>query len=466
MRREFAEGRLWVDRAIVLSSAGAAGLAVVSFTRFTQIADGWFGRVIAWHAWAALLWVPALTALVAWLMRRFAPGASGSGIPQVMAALDTRVTPADLPLFVSLRLALSKFVLTAGAVLAGLSVGREGPSVQVAAGVMGFARRWLSPRSGITTHGLLVAGGAAGIAAAFNTPLGGIVFAIEELSRTLEQRNSGLITTSIVLGGLVAVSVFGNNTYFGVLKVQHLGWHVFWPGVLVVVCAGLSGGLFSRLVATSMTPSNHWLDRARRRSPVLFAAGCGVAVAVIGLASGGLTYGGGYQHTRDLLDGIGSLPLLYVLLKFVSTWLATWTGVPGGIFAPCLAIGAGVGHDVALLTHSVNAIPLIALGMAGFLAAVTQAPLTSFIIVMEMVDGHAMVLSLMATTMTASLLSRMLSRPIYAVLSDLQLGRLPAQDAVADAGTGTGAEGRAHGPDSAGAEAAPAEPSAPPHHVG
>ena len=107
------------------------------------------------------------------------------------------------------------------------------------------------------------------------------------------------------------------------------------------------------------------------------------------------------------------------MLKFCATWLSAWTGVPAGVFAPSLSIGAGIGHDVALLTgvSGASAIPLIALGMVGFLAATTQGPLTAFIIVMEMVSGHAMVLSLMATALLSSGVARLLTRPMYVELA-------------------------------------------------
>jgi H+/Cl- antiporter ClcA len=108
-------------------------------------------------------------------------------------------------------------------------------------------------------------------------------------------------------------------------------------------------------------------------------------------------------------------------LKFLATWLTVWSGAPAGIFAPSLAIGAGLGSNVAALTHYPFTPALIALGMVGFLAAATQAPLTSFIIVMEMVDGHAMVLSLMACAVVAGTISRVLSPPLYGALAQLQL---------------------------------------------
>ena len=161
---------------------------------------------------------------------------------------------------------------------------------------------------------------------------------------------------------------------------------------------------------------------------MLFAGACGLAVAGIGLLTSGATFGSGYTHTRHMLEGTESTPAVYVLFKFIATWLTTWSGVPAGIFAPSLAIGAALGNDVAMFMRFPQAPALIALGMAGFLAAVTQAPLTSFIIVMEMVDGHAMVLSLMACALVASVISRVLSRPLYHSLALIQLKRIPEHE--------------------------------------
>ena len=252
------------------------------------------------------------------------------------------------------------------------------------------------------------------------------MFAIEELSRTPEQRNSGLILTAIVLAGVIAVSANGNATYFGIIHADGVGLKMLWAGLLVTLCSGLAGGLFSRLLINSLNPqSNERLGRARRRFPIRFAIGCGLAVAVIGVVTGGAAFGSGYGHTRAMLNGADDLPAIYLLLKFIATWLTTWSGVPAGIFAPALAIGASLGDEVSRLSQFPHAPALIALGMVGFLAAVTQAPLTAFIIVMEMVDGHTMVLSLMACALVASGMSRLLSRPLYGVLAGMQLQRLP-----------------------------------------
>lgn len=430
LRAELSDRDLWRTRVLVLTFGTLSGLVVVAFTWLTEQALELFQHGRASLPWLPLLWTPLCTAAVVWSTRQWAPGAAGSGIPQVMAALHAGVEPRWRGLYVSVRLTLAKMLLTAAGLLGGLSQGREGPSVQIGAGVMHAARRFLPARSAVSEHGLLIAGGAAGIAAAFNTPLGGIMFAIEELSRRPEQRSNGLIMAAIVLAGLMGVSVYGNSTYFGVIRVQPVSWTLLGPGLLVAIGCGLLGGLFARLLTRSLSGlSDDRFTRWRQRYPVRFAAGCGLAVAVIGLVTGGATFGSGYSHTRELLEGGSADELggLYLLLKFAATWITAWSGAPGGIFAPALAIGGALGGDIAQLTGHFDAPTLIALGMAGFLAAVTQAPMTAFIIVMEMVDGYQLVLSLMACAMISSGISRLVSRPLYASLTDLQLGRLPIQ---------------------------------------
>lgn len=428
LRREFADADRWWARAVVIAYAALAGLSVVAFTWLSERALATFATAQSQVAWLPLLWTPLATVAVVWATQRFAPGAAGSGIPQVMAALDPAVAPEHRGLFVSLRLSLAKVGLTAGSLLAGLSVGREGPSVQVAAGVMHHARRWLPRRAAVTDRGLLVAGGAAGVAAAFNTPLGGVMFAIEQLASAPEQRSNGLLVTAIVLAGLIAVSAYGDSAYFGVIRPQPATLALLLPALLVAVAAGLAGGLFARLLIVSLDGRGaDRFSRWRRQRPLAFAGACGLAVAALGLATGGATFGSGYAHTQSILAAEAPQASAYVPLKFVATWLSIWSGAPGGVFAPSLAIGAALGNDVAAWTGYGHAPTLIALGMAGFLAAATRAPLTAFIVVMEMVDGHRMVLSLMACALVADGVARVVSRPLYAALAQRQLARLPGR---------------------------------------
>jgi H+/Cl- antiporter ClcA len=425
IRREFADRREWIARCVVLAYAALAGASVAGFTWVCERALDLFMALWHWNAFVPFLWTPLVCALSVWVTRRHFPGAAGSGIPQVIVALRPDVPSALRPRFVSLRLAIAKVGLVAAGLLGGLAIGREGPTVQIAAGVMLHARRWLPAGVSIRAHGLLVAGGAAGVAAAFNAPLAGVMFAIEELTPRMEQRSSGLVVAAIVLAGLIAVSIFGNSTYFGVIHTVPLSLDFAGPAFLVVGAAGLAGGVFSRLLYLSIVGAPDRVSAWKKRYPVRFAAGCGLAIACVGWASGGATFGSGYDFTKSLIAGGATLPLLYVTLRFIATWLAVYSGVPGGLFAPSLAIGAGIGSDVALLCASHAQTPaLIALGMASFLAAITQAPITAFIIVMEMVDGHSMVLSLMAAALLSSAIARWIARPIYPALAAAQMDAL------------------------------------------
>ena len=436
MRRELSHGRLWVDRAIVLSYAALAGLSVVVFTWLTDIGFAWFLGMYQTAWWTVLIWTPLCTMGIVWVTQRWFAKAAGSGIPQVMVALEPALPAGQRSVFVSLRLSIAKIVLASAGVMAGLSVGREGPSVQVAAGVMLHARRWLRNDTDLGVHALLVAGGAGGLAATFNAPLAGVVFALEELGRKMPARSSSLIIAVIVLTGLVGITFFGNNHFLGTIRVPPLGLSIVLPGLMVTLACGLLGGLFARLMTLALTGTGWSPNRWRKRHPLRFAGVLGLVIAILGLATNGQTFGGGAESVRALLAQEQQPSALFVPFKFLATWLTAWSGVPGGIFAPSLAVGAGVGYDVAQYSGNMPLLaPLVAMGMTAFLAAVTQAPLTAFIIVMEMVDGGAMVLSLMASAMVASMLSRSISRPLYPALASAMYEALQPQ-APADPSAG------------------------------
>ena len=455
---ELRNSRLWLDRLVVASFALAAGLVIVLFTFLADwTSELYLDLQDAWR-WAPLIWTPLMTGLIVWSLRSWLKGAGGSGPPQVIAAIDLQSTEETRSKLASLRISAAKVVGVCGGLLAGLSTGRQGPSVQIAAGIMYSARRFLSPQSAIKPRELLIAGGAAGIAAAFNTPLGGIVFAVEELNRKVEQRSSGLMLSAIVLAGLVSISVFGNLSYFGRIRVESVSWDVVLPTVLVTLLCGMLGGLLARLLITSVAGVPDRLCAFQRKYPIRFAMFCGLLVAIINVLTNSSTAAGGHEHTRELLNsGEADLPVLWTWLKFVATWLSAWSGVPGGLFAPSLSLGASIGSDVATFFAPDYHVVLIALGMAAFLGAVTQAPITAMIIVMEMVDGYDLVLGLMACAMAASLISRMVSRPLFATMAEMTLRRLQPDAGAPGKSADAVAEAAPQAPPSA-----PSGPPAPP----
>lgn len=409
------EWEAWQERLIVWGAAIIAGLMIVGFSELTDQAIRFFFRHVAITPWLPLLTLPLGGMTVVWVTRRFFPGAEGSGIPQVIAALETG-SPALRERLLSLRVVIGKILLGTAALGSGFSTGREGPCVQVGAGIMHAARRWLPAASQVSALQLIVAGGAAGIAAAFNTPLAGIVFAIEELSRGFEQRTNSIVLAAIVIAGLVAISLLGNHTYFGRITVTTIDDHIVVAVIFCGLFCGLIGGFFSRLLTASGRPWRGHLGKFRQRHPVLFAGLCSLVVALIGFSCHGLVYGSGYLQTQAMLEQGAGMPWYFPLAKIAATVASFFSGIPGGVFAPTLAIGAGIGHDITPVFTEVAPAAVLALCMTAFLAAVTQAPITSFIIVMEMIDGHAMVISLIAVALVARLVSGIISRPLYPAL--------------------------------------------------
>ncbi|PCI59818.1 MAG: chloride channel protein [Methylophilaceae bacterium] len=413
----------WHGRIVVWIAAATAGLVVVMFAKATEHAIQLFFKMQQLHWWLPLIVTPLGGMLVVWLTRKWFKGAAGSGIPQVMAALHQDNPKNKYPTLVSLKLAIGKVFLGVGALASGFSAGREGPSVQVAASIMHTFRHFLPYGFTVNPKHLILAGGAAGISAAFNTPLAGIVFAIEELGRRFEQKTNGIIITAIVLSGLVAMSLQGNYTYFGHLTVGTVDKGIIIPILFCGLVCGISGGLFSRILINSSAQMKGRLGVLKRLHPLWWAGFCGLLVAGLGVVSHGAAHGSGYMMAQDMLAGNTDGAWFYAPVKYLATIFTYMSGVPGGIFAPSLSIGAGIGHDLMpLFGHEHLTSAVIALCMAGFLSAVTQAPLTSFIIVMEMIDGHEMVISLMAIAFMASIISKVFSKPLYATLADQQTG--------------------------------------------
>ena len=410
---------LWHERLIVWSGAVVAGLMVVLFVHVYDAALKLFIKVHHFSPYLALLLPPVAGMFIVYCVRRWFKGAQGSGIPQVIASLQEPSFSKRTRHLVSLRIVFGKIVFGSLAVLAGFSTGREGPSVQISASIMHATGRLLPVNSRITPHQLLLAGGAAGIAAAFNTPLAGIVFAIEELARQFEQRTNGVMLTAIVIGGMVATSLQGNYLYFGYLHIGHVSSSIVTPVISAALVCGFAGGLFSKVLLWFADAAPHPLKAFKNKSPILFAVMCGLGVSILSYITHGDINGSGYEITKAMVMHGSDMDWTFAPLKALATLLSYFSGVPGGIFAPALAIGAGIGNDLQLFfSNTFNSHTIYALCMAGFLSAVTQAPMTSAIIVMEMIDGHELVLSLVAVTLLSSMISRTLSPPLYHSLSE------------------------------------------------
>jgi H+/Cl- antiporter ClcA len=406
--------RDWKSRLIFWAGALAVGLVAALFAMASNDVMALHARLIARSPWWALLVSPLVMIGVVFCTRHLFPGTQGSGIPQAIAALRS-AQQADRRRLLSLRIAAGKLLLTLMGFLGGASIGREGPTVHIGASIMYSLGRFTQFPSHYVRHGLIMVGGAAGIAAAFNTPIAGIIFAIEEMARFYEERATGLLLVAVIIAGLAALALLGNYAYFGESNASLTGLRS-WTAVLMCgVIGGLAGGLFSRIL----------LEGIKRLRPLMagywlpIAAGSGLAIALIGLLSGGSSYGTGYDQAREILVNHAAVDWSFPFYKIGATICSYLSGMPGGIFSPSLSIGAGLGGDLSYLMPYVPMSAVVLLGMVGYFTGVVQTPLTASVIVMEMVDDRSMVFPVITTALIALGMSKLVCKqPIYWALAE------------------------------------------------
>ena len=409
-QRKFFSPLAWKVRLVFWVGALLVGGVCALFAILADRADEVFHKLIGISPWLPLVATPLVITALAWATRNLFPGSQGSGIPQAIASLESRRKGAVL----SLRIAIGKILLTLSGLVVGAAIGREGPSVHIGASIMYSLGRFARFPAHYMERGLILAGGAAGIAAAFNTPLAGIVFAIEEMSKSFEQRTSGIVTIGVVIAGVTALGALGPYHYFGTSN-AFMPDYASW--MAVPVC-GVIGGLLGGLFASALVGGARRLAPVVRTHPYRVAFVCGLAVAVIAYASDYSSSGTGYAAAKSIITGQAEWDPIYPLMKIGATLASYLSGIPGGIFAPSLATGAGVGAN---LGHWLPVAPLsvmIILGMVGYFAGVVQSPLTAFIIVMEMTNNQDMLLALITTSFIAHGVSHLVCpQPIYHALS-------------------------------------------------
>jgi len=399
----------WRRRLVFWVGAVVVGCVSVLFAKAADWAQALFHGMRTEIWWAPLIVTPLGFMVAVFLVRRVFPNSEGSGIPQAIAARHLR-THEQRQHLLAVPIAVGKILLTLLGLACGASIGREGPTVQIGAAIMLRLARF-----GEIAHerGLILAGSAAGISAAFNTPLAGVVFAIEEMSRAFEQRTNGLVLTAVILAGIASLGLVGNYNYFGTTTATVVG-NADW---LLVAACGIGGGFFGGVFSASVLAGSRWARRIITAHPLqrslLIAGLCGLAVALIGMATNGATFGTGYEQAKSAVEG-QALPASFWIAKLASSLLSTLSGIPGGIFAPALAVGAGIGSAIAGLLGSSSLSLAVVLGMAGYFAGVVQAPMTAFVIILEMTGNSANAIPLMIAAMLGYGTSRLVSmQPIY-----------------------------------------------------
>ncbi|QLB13854.1 H+/Cl- antiporter ClcA [Bisgaardia hudsonensis] len=399
---------------------GSSLVALLSFG-FAKLADLGLELNIYWtnkYPYAIWIILPLGLSFLTWFTTTYTPYVAGSGIPQVIASINLPHS-ANKTRLVSFLQTLWKIPLTFLAMLFGASVGREGPSVQVGAATMlawgNLCRKYGIAFVGLRANELMATGAAGGLAAAFNAPLAGVIFAIEELARGVLLRWERKVLLGVLACGFIIIAIAGNNPYFPHYKGETSVPYMFLWILLCGLTCGILGGIFARLLTKGLAGFSPTKIRGFiRRHPIYISFILGLVLALIGSCAKGQTYGTGYNVVSSALAG-EQLDANIGIMKLLATVVTYWTGIAGGIFTPALTTGAGIGIQIHTLTGGiVDQRLLILLCMAAFLSGATQSPVTASVVVMEMTGSQPVLFWLLICSLFSSTTSRQFNpKPFY-----------------------------------------------------
>ena len=399
-----------------------AGLAVVAFIVLTERL-GMRLYPVGSPAWRRIAMPVGGSLVMGYLLYRYFPDARGSGVPQTKAALYARDGN------ISLRTVLGKFGCTAATLASGIPLGREGPSVQVGAGIASVLGRWLGLRPE-KVKALIPVGAAAAIAAAFNTPMAAVLFALEEVVGDLHAPVLGSVVLASATSWAVLRLLLGNNPLFHVPQYELV--HPLEFGIYAVL--GVAGGFlsvaFTKLLL-GMRKRFLLLPRSTRWwHPVVG----GVLVGLMGWFVPQVL-GVGYSYVGSALGGTMALKLmvLLIVLKLFAITTSYASGNAGGIFGPALFLGAMLGGAIGTVAHhwlpTYTAAPgaYALVGMGALFAGIVRAPMTSVLMIFEMTRDYAVIVPLMIANLASLFIStRFQKEPIYEALAQQDGIHLPS----------------------------------------
>ncbi|MBK9758531.1 MAG: chloride channel protein [Flavobacteriales bacterium] len=400
-------------------AAVITALIAVGYAKLFDWMEGQHHWILQHHPNWVIVTVP-IGFLISWfLVKKFSPFAGGSGIPQLMAAIEVADDKNENDRswkFLNARIIVVKIFSSLAMVVGGGAVGREGPTLQIAGSVYRVVHKLLPPFwPAVSRRVMMITGGAAGLSAAFNTPLGGIVFAVEELTKTHLATFRTAVLTSVIIAGMTAQQLMGNylGPFLGYPRTEPVGGSFMYKVLVIGLVAGAAGALFCKLVL--------FLDKFRRglKTMPVQAGWCLVCAAA---------FLGCYQLLGEHVLGSGRAQLqTYLFDEMVDpTWrdiaarllapLCSFSaGGAGGIFGPSLSSGAVIGGWVGqFFDPTPGELRLMMLtGMVAFLTGVSRSPFTSAILVLEMTDRHSVIFQLMYAAMVANLIATLIDKKPY-----------------------------------------------------
>ncbi|MBS1536299.1 MAG: chloride channel protein [Bacteroidetes bacterium] len=399
----------------------------------TGIVSVFYAKVFLWaeegtiyvfkHAsWLFFIITPLTFLLSWWLVSKYSPFARGSGIPQVSAAIELSNPKHNYKVrsLLGFRVIVIKVLSSLTMIFGGGIIGREGPTIQISASIFkkinDLLPKWY-PK--ISKRNMIVTGAAAGLASAFNTPLGGIVFAIEELTKTHFNFFKSALLTGVIIAGLTALNFLGPYLYLGYPTLSNIPVWIVFVIIPVAIVSGVAGSGTGRVILFILKRKNLFESNYKKALYAIFA---GLIIASLAVFIDGRVFGSGKEiMITTLFTGDKYLEWYIPILRIFGSIVSFSVGASGGIFAPSLSTGASIGAVISGWLHlSGSETNLIILcGMVGSLTGITRSPFTSSILVIEMTNSHNIIFYLMLTALLANLISGLVSRhSFYEYLKD------------------------------------------------
>ena len=390
------------------AAAFITGIIAILYAKSFALAEKLTSTIFHYHAWLLFIITPVCFIVSWWLVKKFAPFSGGSGIPQVMASIELESLNHNgkIKKLLSLRIIAIKFLSSIVMVAGGGAIGREGPTIQIAGSVFRKINEILPnwwPK--ISEKNMIMTGAAAGLAAAFNSPLAGIVFAVEELTKIHLNDFKAAVFTGVIIAGFTVQSILGSYLFLGYPNVSEYTYSMHFGVLFVAVIAGLIASIMAKIMWFLIK----WKDNFKGDSQhLIYLLVCSlIIVAIAYFINEGILGSGRTLMTTTLFTDNKYVHWYMPILRTVGPLLSFTTGASGGIFAPALSGGASVGSVISswfqLSTSNTNI--MILAGMVAFLTGVTRAPFTSAIVVLEMTDSNNLILFLMLSAIVANFVS-------------------------------------------------------------
>ena len=399
---------------VSLLLAGIASVIVITF--FLEVSDyaqHSFKNLIGANPYLSFIITPIVLVGIVYVAKYYCHYVQGSGIPQLIAATDSRNKSIREQLL-SFRIALGKIGFIFLGMLGGAPIGIEGPSIHIGGSIFYGFNRFIKLNRKFLIHALIAIGGSAGLIVAFNAPIAGFLFAYEEIGRKLKKQALILIAIMSGIVYLFAIMYRGDANYLTNLSAYSLELTLVWQLLPLAILAGVLGGLFSK---STLFLINKFITHSKLKV-ITIAVVLGFIVASFNYLSTGQIAGSGKEEVLLMLGGTG-LGLDFVAMKYFATLTSLASTIPGGLFMPSISIGAGIGSEVASFYTQIDAQVIIIMAMIAYLSAVIRAPLTSVFVILEMTTTlHLLIPGLMIAFIANWISKQIFAQPIYEALAD------------------------------------------------